>query len=465
VSYSNTRARLGTGSSNLAESAEYPLVRISNNYMLLLSLYRGSWISRKVVDVLAEDMLKHMPRLNCEMPPEAIDKFDRVVKRTATQGKLLEALKWGRLFGGAVALMVIDGVEDLSAPLDFDEILPGKYRGLIVLDRWSGVYPDSQLVTDINNPAEFGQPMFYRCDLEENGRSVMVHHSRLLRFIGRDLPSWEKQVQLYWGMSELELVFDELRKRDYTDWNIVSLISRAQIMVLKEPELAPMLSGLGANQKMLEQYVARIEAMSGSMSNQGILALGKDGSLENKQFSFSGLEGVLNLFLLNISGASEIPVSRLFGRTITGLGQSGEGDLQIYYDAADQKRQRELGPQIDKLYRVIAASTWGEVPDDLDYAFPPIRTMTDKDRSDLAKANGETIIGAFNAGLIGRQTALKELKQLSETTEIFSNITDEMIEAASDDVEPGDVPMKAGQGEDPLMRGELPAAKDSAFAA
>src|SRR6185437_6378708 len=373
--------------------------------------------------------------------------------------------KWGRLFGGAVALMVIDGVEDLSAPLDFDEILPGKYRGLIVLDRWSGVYPDSQLVTDINNPVEFGQPMFYKCDLQENGRSVLVHHSRLLRFIGRDLPSWEKQVQLYWGMSELELVFDELRKLDYTDWNIVSLISRAQIMVLKEPELAPMLSGLGASQKMLEQYVARLQAMSDSMSNQGLLTLGKDGSLENKQFGFSGLEGVLNLFLLNISGASEIPVSRLFGRTITGLGQSGEGDLQIYYDAADQKRQRELGPQIDKLYRVIAASTWGEVPDDLDYTFPPIRTMTDKDRSDLAKTNGETIIGAFNAGLIGRQTALKELKQLSETTEIFSNITDEMIEAASDDVEPGDVPMKTGEGEDPLMRGELPVAKDSAFAA
>ena len=31
----------------------------------------------------------------------------------------------------------------LDEPLNLDMILPGQYTGLIIADRWSGVYPDS----------------------------------------------------------------------------------------------------------------------------------------------------------------------------------------------------------------------------------------------------------------------------------------------------------------------------------
>jgi phage-related protein (TIGR01555 family) len=461
VSYSNIRARLGAGANNLADGGEYPLIRHTNNYQLLVSLYRGSWICRKVVDVLAEDMLKHLPRIKSQVSPEALDKFNRVVRVTATQAKLLEALKWGRLFGGAVAVICIDGVKDLSEPLDPAEVLPGKYRGLIVLDRWNGVYADSELITDLSNPGEFGLPKFYRCDMSVDGRGALIHHSRILRFVGRDLPLIEKQAQTYWGMSELELVFDELRKRDYSSWSIASLISRANIMAVKDPELAQALSGLGLNAKALEMFLARLQAISDSMNNQGLLALGKDGSLEQSSYSFGGLADIYNTFMLDVAGACEIPVSRLYGRTITGLGQSGEGDLQVYYDTADQKRQREVGPQLEKLYRVIAASVWGEIPDDMDYEWLPIRTMSDKDRAELAEKTTKPIFDAFTASLIGRKTALMELRQQSELTGMFSNITDEMIAAADDEVGPGDLDL-GEPGSADLGKVEQGAAGDSA---
>ena len=432
MSYSNQAARLGDQSGNLAGLAEYPLSRISNNYQLMLSLYRGSWIIRRVIDCLAEDMLKYMPRIKGQVKPEALDQIYRVIRKTATQAKLLEALKWGRLFGGAVAVMCIEGAKDLEQPLDLDEIQPGAYKGLIVLDRWSGVYADAELIEDIDNPAEFGLPKYYTCDLGANGQSIKIHHSRLLRFIGRDLPAWEKQVQQYWGMSEVELVWDELRKRDYSSWTLVSLLSRANIMTLKEPELAQLLSGAGMSGAALEKYAARLQAMSDSMSNQGLLVLGKDGGLENHPYQFGGLAELYNAFMLDVSGACEIPVSRLYGRTITGLGQSGEGDLQVYYDTADQKRNRELLPQIDKLYKVVALSTWGDIPEDMDYEWPPIRTMSEKDRADLAKSNSDTVIAAYNAGLISQQTALKEFRQQSQVTGVFSNVSDADISAAED---------------------------------
>ncbi len=46
------------------------------------------------------------------------------------------------------------------------------------------------------------------------------------------------------------------------------------------------------------------------------------------------------------------------------------------------------------------------------------------------------VVAAYNAGLISQRTALQELKQQSERTGVWTNITDEDIERASDTVEP-----------------------------
>ena len=65
-------------------------------------------------------------------------------------------------------------------------------------------------------------------------------------------------------------------------------------------------------------------------------------------------------------------------------------------------------------------------------------------QANIAKTTGETVVGAYDAGLIGRKTALRELKQSAEVTGIFSNIDDAAIEAADD--EP---PEPAGEGDAP----------------
>lgn len=70
------------------------------------------------------------------------------------------------------------------------------------------------------------------------------------------------------------------------------------------------------------------------------------------------------------------------------------------------------------------------VPDDLDYEFNPLRKADPKENADLAKSMTESVITVFNANLISQQTALKELRQQSEMTGMWSNITDEDIAGA-----------------------------------
>jgi phage-related protein (TIGR01555 family) len=456
--FTNALARTGFGTSNLLEGSQYPLTRLTRNYILMQSLYRSNWIARKVIDCIAEDMLKNWIQVVSELKPEQIDKFDRAIDATGTQEKLLTAIKWARLFGGAGAIMIIEGEDDLSKPLQLEEVPLHGYKGLLVFDRWSGITPSAEVCNDITRPEEFGLPASYRITTE-TASSYDVHASRVLRFTGRSLPQWEWQAEQRWGISEYEVIYDELKKRDNTSWNIASLIFRANILALKQKGLSEALSGIGKSQQALQNFYTTLQAQTHLMSNQGLMVLPEEGGLETHQYGFNGINDVYVSFMLDICGACEIPMSRLFGRSVTGLGQTGEGDEHIYYDLIGQKQKRELNPQLKKLFPVIAMSELGHVPDDFDWQFNTVRSLSNEEQADLASKKGTAIVEGFNAGIYGRKTALKEYKAISEET----NITDDMISKADDDVMS---PMEMmGEesigGDNPTGKGEIPKTPNS----
>jgi len=433
--FRNVLARLGYETPNLLEGTEYPITRLTRNYQLMNSLYRSHWIVRKIIDTIPEDMMRNWITITTQLPPKEIRKIERVFRVRKVRQKILQGLKWGRLYGGAVGLIMIDGHEDiLHEPLDYDTIMPGTFKGLMILDRWSGAYPNPELVEDIDDP-EFGLPESYQLTVDE-GQTITAHHSRIIRFVGRELPYWEKLAEMYWGASEVEVVFDELKKRDNTSWNIAQLIFLANLRVLKMGDMSEALA-IGDEKANRDLYNV-IQAQNWLMSNMGIYVLGEKDDFATHQYTFSGLSDIYENFMLDISGACQIPVTKLFGRSPAGLNATGESDMQNYYEVIQQQQESILGPIIDKLLPIICMSEFGAIPDDLDYMFNPIRTPDDKEVAELADKKTRSIIETYNAGLINQKIALKELKQLSDSTGMFSNITDEDIEQADDTTHQGE---------------------------
>lgn len=426
--FSNVMARLGFGSPNLLEGTEYPLTRLTRQYNLMNSLYRSHWIVRKIIDTIPEDMCKNWYELQCQVSPEALDLFHKMERKTKVKSTILQGLKWGRLYGGAAGIMIIDGHNDyLDQPLDLDYVMPGSFKRILILDRWSGISPGASLVEDISDP-DFGLPDMYQVTTE-TAKTFDVHHSRVLRFTGRDLPQWEKIAEMYWGVSEIEVVYDELKKRDNTSWNIASLIFMANIRVLKMADYGEMLA-LG-NSAVQQKLYNTLAAQNHILSNMGLQIMGKDDDFQTKQMTgFNGLADMYECFMMDISGACEIPVTRLFGRSPAGLNATGESDDQIYEGTIEQKQEAYLRPVLDKLLPAMCMSTWGEVPSDLDHKFNPFRTLDNKEMADLAKNKTDSVIQVYNAGLVSQRVAMKELRQMSDETGMWSNITDEDIEAA-----------------------------------
>lgn len=435
-SFSNPFARLGFGQPNLLEAAEYPTTRMTQNYPLLNSLYRNDWIATKIIDVIPEDMTKNWYRLTSQVQPDKMEELATLERRTHIRRRILEGLRWGRLFGGAAGIMVIEGQENmLEEPLDLNLIMPGQFKGLIIADRWSGVYPDSALVQGISDP-DFGTPEFYNFSMSETeiAYGIRVHHSRVVRFTGRELPYVERISESYWGMSELEHVYTELNKRNTSSANIAQLIFQANIRTYKMNELGEMLVATDAkSQRDLYQTLMMQNFL---MSNMGMNVMDKEDDFVTNQYTFSGLNDIYESFMLDIAGAAEIPVTKLFGRSPAGMNATGESDLINYYDKVKQQQEAILRPILEKLLPIMCLSTWGVIPDDLKFEFNPIRDSSESERADLMSKYTGAVIQAYQANVVSQKVALKELRQTSSFTGAWTNITDEDIENADDDTNP-----------------------------
>ena len=443
--FSNALARLGANTPNLLNSTEYVMTRMTRDFATLNAMYRDSWIVRRIVDIIPADMLKNWITITSGLSPELLKKIDIELRRTQLIKKIQEGMCWGRLYGGALGIMLIRGQgspEQLAMPLRLEDMVPGDFAGFVTLDRWNGVSPSSELVDDITD-AEYGLPEAYLVTDPIDGTMTRIHHSRCIRFVGNNLPFWEKQAELYWGASVIEAIFDELKKRDNVSWNIAQLTFMANLRVLKMQDLG---TTLGATDPVSQAELYRtLTAQNWLASNMGIQIMDAADGLETHQYTFGGLADCYQQFIMDISGAAEIPVTKLFGRSPSGLNATGESDLQNYYDMIGEKQESLLRPILNKMLPPLMMSLFGAVPDDLDFDFNPVSEPTDKERSDLAKSGTDNVVAAVNAGLVSKRTALKELKQQSERTGVWTNITDEDIEKASDEIDdPGEMGMMPG---------------------
>lgn len=451
--FSNPAARIGFGTMDLLQATEYPLTRMTQNYQLLTSLYRDNWIVQNIVATIPNDMIRKWYEIKSGIAPEYIKQMTRLEQTTQMRKKLLEGLCWGRLYGGAVGVILMKGQNDMSQPLDMDSVMPGSFLGLQILDRWSGVYPESDVVSDPSDP-DFGLPDYYIIRDETTGQTaVRVHHSRVIRFIGRELPWLERVAEQYWGESELEAIYHEVVKRDNVSGNIAALTFRANINYLEADGLDQLLGT--ANTEMQRRFWNLLQAQAIMESNFGTRIINKGDAMHNVQYTFTGLADVYDRVMMDVAGAARTPVTKLFGRSPAGMNSTGESDMRNYYDYIDGLRETDFRAIIERLLPIMALSAWGRIPDDLEIDFSPMQTPDAKETAEIAERKTNAILAVYQNDLIDSATAQQELQTLTEETGMFGKITDKSIEAGR-----GVTYSSSRAMQDPLVGLELPREPD-----
>jgi len=424
--FSNPLFRLGYGSQSPLEATDYPLTRMTDNYALLNSLYRDNWVVQNVVGIIPDDMTKKWFTLG-GIGPDHLRQLEQAQRRTALRDRINTGLKWGRLYGGAAGILLIRGQEGmLDQPLDLELVLPGTFAGVYIVDRWSGITPDAELVEDLADP-DFGLPAYYQVNSPEGGIVARVHHSRVIRFTGRELPYLEKLAEMYWGESEVEALYQDVVKHDNVSANMAALTFRANIDTMEVESLDQLFSvSSGAMQR---RFWNTMQAQSVLRSNFGMQLVNKGDQIRNTQYTFTGLQEVYDSMCHDLSGASRIPVTKLFGRSPAGMNATGESDLRNYYDYVDTLRENVLRPLLERVLPVLCMSAWGAVPEDLDIQFPALWMPTPRELAEIAEKKALAVRDVFQAGLLAADTAQRELKKLSDETGLFGSISDEEIAA------------------------------------
>ena len=418
--YANAAAFLGEDSA-LLSAGTFVRSELTSRQELLTTAYRVSWLAKRIIDMPSEDMTRAWYSLSTSLPESDVNDLKRLEAKHSVKQEITNGIRWGRLYGGAVALMVIRGEEDrLDQPLDMDMLLPECFQGLLILDRAQGIEPSMELVSDLDDP-DFGLPMYYMVNLEmEETCTVKIHHSRVLRFIGRELPHNEMMRESYWGASELEHIWEELQKRSAASANIAQLIFQANITTLKMGNLGEHVAYGGEEMKStIMQALANENRLR---TSYGLQVMSSDDSLETHSYSFGGLSDIYESFMMDMAGAAEIPATKLFGRSPQGMNSTGESDLRNYYDMIAQAQERILRPALEKLLPVMAVSCWGYVPEDLEIIFEPMMTTSPAERAELVQKISGDVIEAFKAGLLTREEALVELKSRGEELGVYTKL-------------------------------------------
>lgn len=354
----------------------------------LITMYSGDWLTRKIIDIPVDDSTRKWREFR-GLEPDQVTLLERAEKVLRVKQTINRGAKRGRLFGGSLVLMGIDGAGELNEPLEVERVKADSLKYLKVIDR-QYIKPGP---VDVKNPdaLNFMRPEFYTLS-----NKTEIHSSRLLRFDGVDTPDAERAADEYWTTAVPEVLYDAILNVSIMTAATSSLVYESKVDVIQVEDLANTLS-TPEGEDLIRTRFALADKVK-SLNN--ILLLDGTETFIRNEYSFAGLEGLLTKFLLIGSSASDIPATRLLGQSAIGFSATGKGDQMNYDNMVRSFQEDRLEPELNKLDEVLLRSVFGSVPETYDFEFAPLEEQNEKEIAETQKIQMETASGYIASGAL-----------------------------------------------------------------
>ena len=423
--YVNPATRTGRGMDNLASAGGYAFTYWTRNRTQLEAAYRGSWIIGNAVDCVAEDMTRAGIDITGLSDSQEDERLQAEISRLGIWQAFSDVVKWARLFGGGLGIIMIDG-QNVSDPLNVDSIGENQFRGIYAMDRWVAIPDYTRLVKELG--PDIGKPEFYQIapgDWPFSGLSV--HYTRVIRMDGVRLPIYQRQYENGFGMSIVERIFDALTAFDSGTVGASQLVYKAHLRVMKIAGYKEVMGGM--NDAAKRGIFAQIDNIRQFQSNEGMSVIDKEDDFQALVYSFSGLNDILMQFAQQVSDSVQIPMTRLMGQSPAGF-STGDSDIRQYQEGISQKRE-QARPVVHLIVDMLYRSLFGKPPpESLNFRFKSLWEIDDEQKANIASTRTTSVISAFESELISQRTALQELKSGADVDGAWNTITEQMIEEA-----------------------------------
>lgn len=383
-----------------------------NDIAELEAAYSTNWIAREVIDAPVNDATREWRTFSIDEGGD-IRKAENALKlQQVTQ----DAFKWAGLYGGAGVLLITD--QPFDAPLDHGKIKKGSLKRLLVLDRML-ITGQSHNVTD-PTAINYLQPTYYLV----NGGQQRIHHSHFIRAPGAKLPLRLRMINQGWDDSQLRRCMEDIKDAVSAKSGVASLIQEANIDIITKEGLSDVLSSGDMDQQTAQRYT--MFGMMKSMFRLGLLDSSEQ--FTRNAASFGGLGEILSNLMEWVSGAAGIPMTRLFGVQSKGMGDSGAGDMNNYYNAIRSKQESDYRQFLEAIDAVLIPSALGHTPDDCEFDWNPLSQPSDTElaQQQLAFAQSDDI--RLQQNVVKRSQLMRKLSEQG----VYA-ITDQDIEQAEAD--------------------------------
>jgi phage-related protein (TIGR01555 family) len=392
-----TNVMTGLGTDKSKRSYNTWEASLLNDFATLDNCYQSNWIARKICDIPAEDMTREWRRIKCEGAEDIAALEQQLLVPNAVQ----EAATWARLYGGSGILMITG--QDLTKPLVVNRIKKGDLKRLLVLDRWD--MSSGQINTWDVLASNYLKPEYYHV----RGGAIQVHHTHFARFTGEPLPLRQQALTQGWGDSVLRKCLEDIEDTVAAKNGIAELMQESNIDVITREGLTEELS---TDQD--DAIIKRYELFSMMKSSINMALLDGEEKFDRMTLNLSGVAPIIEHFMTWISGAADIPLTRMFGTSAKGMNATGEGDDKNYNNSIRAGQRTHLAQPMRTLDEVLVRSALGNFPDTYDYEWNPLSLPNGLENAQAEQLRSQKHLAYLESGIVQKSQVMRELQANEE---------------------------------------------------
>lgn len=361
---------------------------------VLTMVYEGNGLFAKIIDTPAEEAIKHGFTLKDVSDQNVEDFYVEALDELDWEEVAMTAIRWARLFGGSIAVMLINDGGRLEDPLNWRNIKSiddiRVYERAIVQPDYQSMYSYDPSDPFRTRGSRLGMPEFYQ--VSSRYGNFTVHDSRCLVFQNGILPeNATNSLYQLWGIPEYVRIRRALKDAELAHESAPKLLDRSVQAIYKMQGLASLMATeQGENQVLRRLQV--IDMARGMLNSLVIDADGED--YDFKTFQFSGITDVVSASCNMLSAITSIPQTILFGQGVGGMSSTDDTSMENYYNYVERIQKRMLRSNLRYLLSIIfqAGLYTGEVDEvpKINVEFNPLWSMTDTEQADLDQKKAAT---------------------------------------------------------------------------
>lgn len=333
---------------------------------------------RRVSEIYAQEATRKWIKFNGDA--KKIDTIEKALKTFGIRDKIKRVVELDGFFGrGQIFIDLGDEANDpeLARPLvTAAKVEKGSIKNFKVIEPfWS--YPGIYEATNPLHPDFYVPRQWYVM-------ASLVHSSRLLTVVGRELPDMLKPAYQFGGLSLSQAIKPYVDNFIRTRQSVSDLIHSFSTMVLAT-DMSQVLSG-GKGDGLR----TRLELYNRTRDNRGVFAINKETEeLTNVSTPLGTLDDLQSQSQEQIASIAGIPLVVLLGVTPSGLNASSDGEIKTFYATIKAYQEKTLRSPLSTIIDLVQLHEFGSIDPEITWEFVDLWEMDATDRATIEKTQAE----------------------------------------------------------------------------